>query len=93
MKKKIKNCKICGKQLPDLPRIRYCSEECRKKAAQQRLAKYHARDNETLKAAKEAAEQTEARPLSKPKLSIVEVENMARAAGLTFGRYVAKYGL
>ena len=78
------NCVVCGKKLEGQQR-QYCGEECRKKAKAQ---VQRAKNKEIYKAFK-----PKSKARHKPKMSIAEINEKARAEGLNYGQYVAKYGL
>lgn len=77
-KLKSKTCGICGKIFPGFHSAKYCSDECKAEAVRRQ----------------ERARTEKRRELRRPKnMSIVEIARAARAEGLQYGEYVAKYGL
>lgn len=82
--RKIFNCIVCGKKLVGRQR-QFCSAECRLK---DKAKSQQAKNKEIYKAVK-----MKPRVRHKPKMSIEEINAKARAEGLNYGQYVAKYGL
>lgn len=82
--KKRKNfeCVVCGKKLTGR-NYRYCSNACRLEAKRSTY-------NEECR--KPQAENTTPEK-EKPKYTLAQIEALARAEGLKYGEYVAKYGL
>lgn len=78
------NCVVCGKKLVGQQR-QYCSPECQNKA---KSKVQYAKNKEIYKAFK-----PKGRVRHKPAMSLAEVNAKARAEGLNYGQYVAKYGL
>ena len=88
---KILHCLVCGKELEGRKR-RYCSDECYHKAQLKRQRFLNEVEYKKSKAeVKEAPKKKRGRP--KKKLSIADINKLARAEGLNYGQYVAKYGL
>ena len=81
---KDRKCLICGGQLTGT-QSKYCSNECSKKAA----AKKQTEKNERYK----KPPTVERKKAKKPSLSLAQVNELARAEGLNYGQYCAKYGL
>ena len=77
-----KTCIMCGKAL-EKPCRKFCSDECR--TEKRRL------DARICKEKKEAARKIEKRVKKKPSLTLNEVARLARAEGLSYGEYSAKY--
>lgn len=73
-------CGYCEKEFKTMRKRTYCSSECRIAAngQKQRVA------DRKLKAKRDK---------SKPKFTLAQVNAMARAEGLTYGQYMAKYSL
>ena len=82
--KRFRVCEICGKEFVVESRSRqiYCSERCVKN--KNNLIKREERQQN-------AKPNTEKKPRTAPRLSIEEVQALARKAGLTYGQYVGKY--
>lgn len=75
----IKECAICGKEFTQNKTFQiYCTRECYKKSRQAEIVKPRM---------KKAAEK------KKPKMSILDINTAARAAGMTYGQYVAQMTL
>lgn len=83
-KLKVKKCIQCGKVLEGRQK-KFCSDDCVGQYKQERaLERYEA--NKKPKA--------EAKPKKKkPKMSIAQINELARAEGLNYGQYCAKYNL
>ena len=84
--RKIKNCIVCGKELP-LQKRTYCSNACAltmktKKQMEENKSEY-----------KKPKAEEKPKVIKKKVLSLDEVSKLAREAGLTYGQYVAKHGL
>jgi ribosomal protein L20 len=82
-------CKWCGSEYQtERKNTRYCSDECRKasekKAKKETERRYQERKLE--KARKRLK-------LDADRLSISDVNALARAEGLTYGKYLAKHGM
>ena len=75
---------MCGKDFEASGKRAFCSDECRKIAQKKRTAEADA-GYKKYKAPK--------RKITKPKLSIAQINELARAEGLNYGQYVGKYGL
>ena len=73
----IKQCECCGEKFPASRRsVKYCSDTCRKRqAAERNKSSYN--DRQEKKSEK------------KPD-RIVEINRLAREAGLSYGQYVAR---
>ena len=76
-----KTCPICGSFFTGRPNKMYCSAECRIKASGKK-------QNEARKKPKQKVNECKEKIKS---LSIEEVNRRARAEGLTYGQYMAKY--
>ena len=77
-----KQCLVCGEKLTGKNK-KYCSNACRIKAqTKAHKEEYKKPEGETMKPEKE-----------KPKYTLAQIEALARAEGLKYGEYVAKYGL
>ena len=74
-------CTICGAKFIGIKCSKYCGPECRKEGAR-RLA--------AVKPRKHSARISTAKPKSQ---TLAEIAKAARAEGLQYGEYVAKYGL
>lgn len=85
------NCVICGKPLTGRQRS-YCSDECKRKGKIEREIKEHKYEYKKPQA-EEVKCEPKKRGRPKKKLSISEVNELARAEGLNYGQYVSKYGL
>jgi ribosomal protein L20 len=85
----MRKCEWCKKDFePPRRCTKYCSSECRKaavaKAATERAEKRKLKDLENARKKLER---------NADKLSISEVNALAREEGLTYGKYLAKHGL
>lgn len=74
-----KRCEVCGKIIVSNRLRKYCSRKCANKAKNLR--------NSVI------PKSIEIKKSLKPKLSISEINSLARAKGLSYGQYVSKYGL
>ena len=89
----IKKCKICGEEFTTKYQAKeYCSESCRREACNERQGKTRKANEKKERGsyarkydAKKAAEESSRR--------IRELERAAAAAGMSYGKYVSKYGL
>ena len=104
-----KKCKTCGKQFVSFSNgQKYCSEECRRAYYKQPLGKrtfecafcgnsFEADARRKYCSAecriKSEASAKKRSKRKKPKLSLNQVAKFCREEGLSYGRYVAKYGL
>lgn len=88
LKRKNAICDICGKPLTGMQK-KYCSDECAKKG----FVKVRNEYKKDLYKKPKAEEKPKAKR-NRPKkvLSASEIETIARAEGLTYGKCVAKYG-
>ena len=68
----------------------YCCPECRLLVGRKRVAE---RQREERRQDKEVREKMKLRKRKKPKKSIAEMDAEARKEGLSYGLYIAKYGL
>lgn len=78
-KKEQKFCIVCGKELIGRKRA-YCSEECNRQAINEKQSEYKRVVVPTGKK-------------KKPKLTIAQINELARKEGLNYGQYCAKHGL
>lgn len=86
-----KVCAVCGKKITG-HQTKYCSPECRYKGQLERQrGRYEQEYKSTTTEAVEKQKKKRGRP--KKKLSLADINNLARAEGLNYGQYVAKYGL
>lgn len=83
-KKKV--CAYCGKPLTGKQRL-YCSGSCSSKAWHREQREKEAEENAKFR------EETKVVKSHSEKLSKAEINELARAEGLSYGRHVAKYGL
>ena len=83
-----KYCKICGKEL-EKPKRDYCSPECVKQARDERRAK----EREECKKPKAEVKEPKKRDRPKKKLTLAQINELARAEGLNYGQYCAKHKL
>ena len=79
----IKKCTICGTQFTSAKSNvqKYCSTECAAEAARIRNE-----ENKRLYAERK-------RHAGEKNKSLVDIDRRAKAEGLTYGQYVAKYGI
>jgi hypothetical protein len=101
-RKRLVICPICGIDFnSDNPTKIYCSPECAERGHKKAVRKYYNRtgperiNNAVVaeqKFRQEAAEKRRRRA-KKPDVSIEDIAVMARKEHLTYGQYVAKYGL
>ena len=84
-------CLICGKALTG-NQTKYCSEECRYKAQLERQRQLNKNEYKKPKA-DTVAPPSKKRGRPPKKLSIADINQLAREEGLNYGQYVAKYGL
>ncbi|MFR4350559.1 MAG: hypothetical protein ACLT3H_02700 [Roseburia sp.] len=82
---------MCGKTFYDDGQSECCSEEC-KRERKLEACREHRRNN---KAADERAKKMveTKRVVKKPTMTLEEVNQLAREEGLSYGKYVGKYGL
>lgn len=86
-----KVCAMCGKKL-EKHQSKFCSPECRYKGQLERQRnRYEQEYKSTMTVTEEKQKKKRGRP--KKKLSLADINNLARAEGLNYGQYVAKYGL
>ena len=89
--KEIKLCVICGKEVTGKKRL-YCSPDCSYEAMLRRQSTYKYQwQKPQAEVKEEPIKKKRGRP--KKKLSLADINEMARAEGLNYGQYVAKYGL
>lgn len=81
-------CIACGKELSGR-QTKYCGEECQKKTLNARMYEQRKEEFDEFKEYKKPTPKKR----TKPKMSIAKVNELARAEGLNYGQYVAKYGL
>ncbi len=79
---RVRKCVICGNIFVGRPNKKYCCSECRRKAQTEKKAK-------ECKKPKEIETKKPKRKLGS--LSLEQINKRARAEGLTYGQYVAKY--
>lgn len=87
-----KVCPVCGVEFaPEDNRKTYCSDECAAEAKdQQHHEFYKARNDETvIKVSSNERYRRKIKGLKKPKASCADIENQARAAGMSYGQYLA----
>ena len=79
-----KYCAVCGKEFKGRSYY-YCSDECRQKVIEQRQKNRNRNEHKKV----------EVKPKKRKKLkyTIEQVQKLARAEGLSYGQFVAKYGL
>lgn len=82
-------CVVCGVKLRGKSK-KYCSESCARKAAILRNMK-QMKESSELKGTSRAPKIIKRK--RKPKYTLAQINDMARAEGLNYGQYVAKYGL
>ncbi len=80
------NCVICGKPLVGRQRS-YCSDECKS------VAKTKSQQAENKVEYKKPKAEPKPKVKKQKTLTISQVNELARAEGLNYGQYVAKYGL
>lgn len=86
-----KVCAVCGKEITG-QHTKYCSSECRYKAQIERQRnRYEKEYKSTLTETEEKQKKKRGRP--RKRLSIADINQLAREEGLNYGQYVAKYGL
>lgn len=93
-------CRVCGKRfMGKNKRIKICSEECQREADAISRERHYARGRAAVLAAREEDRrfmlEMQRRPrvprmVTDPSLSIAEVNAKAKAAGLSYGQYVAR---
>ena len=86
-----KICPVCGAEfIPKDNRQNYCSDECIIEVrAQKHHEFYKARSDETVvKLSSNQRYRRKIKGLKKPKSSFADIENRARSAGLSYGKYV-----
>lgn len=88
-KKEKKVCIICGKQFDGRNR-KYCSAECQNEGKNARNSKYA---YEYAYRYKKPEAEKKPQKKKKPSLSLAKINELARAEGLNYGQYVAKYHL
>jgi ribosomal protein L20 len=82
---------VCGKEIFERKQS-YCSPECRYKAQIERQRnRYEKEYKSTQTEAEEKQKKKRGRP--RKRLSIADINQLAREEGLNYGQYVAKYGL
>ena len=85
-KEKSVACEMCGKSLTGLRRT-YCSDECQKKSKLSERYDEHKKPQATTYPVNVKKQD---RP---KKMTLAEVNELARAEGLSYGQYVAKHRL
>ena len=86
----IKVCEICGKKLNGFKK-KYCSDECRYKSQLERQRNKYETELKSIYSEEKTLKKKRGRP--KKKISLAEINKLAREEGLNYGQYVAKYGL
>jgi ribosomal protein L20 len=82
---------MCGKELTG-HQTKYCSSECRYLALLERQRERYQKElKSTVTEAEEKQKKKRGRP--RKRLSIADINQLAREEGLNYGQYVAKYGL
>lgn len=82
-------CEICGKEFsPSARNQKYCGTECGLKANRERQKAY--RENTKSMKEKEVRRNAHTR---KKKLTISDINAMALKEGLSYGKFIGKYGL
>lgn len=82
----MKNCIVCGKSFePQSINTKSCSQECRMERNRITSAAGHARKRERAAQIKRA----EAEKAQKKPLTIAQTLDLARKAGMSYGKYVA----
>jgi predicted nucleic acid-binding Zn ribbon protein len=90
LKEKSTHCEICGKKLEGRKR-KYCSAECLRYANKKQALILQKDEYKKPKAEVNQEPKKRGRPKKKPTLA--QINAKARAEGLNYGQYVAKYGL
>lgn len=89
-------CPVCGEMFVrerKKPNQRYCSLDCSKKAELE-SKKLSERQNKSLIAHRSIEPPKKPKKKKKSNMeSIVEIDRLAKSEGLTYGQYVAKYGV
>ena len=80
----MKACPVCGKKFRPIRTQVYCGGECAYKA---KIRREEARNSEYKKYVAPTRKQ------KKPKLTLAQINELARAEGLNYGAYCAKHGL
>ena len=88
--RKNKYCVVCGTELKGRQK-QYCSSECRMKFVIQHQMEINKEQYKKPKAEVKVEPKKRGRP--KKKITLEEINERARAENLTYGQYVAKYGL
>lgn len=85
---KVVKCEYCKEDFVRLStsRKKYCSEECKQAASRKR-------QNEKLKEIMKGFRKPKKEKKKKPKLTITEINQKARALHMSYGEYVSKYGV
>lgn len=86
----IKKCKWCGNEFEGRNQQRYCSKSCKDKMNEFSGIKYQ--HKELVEKSQYVQKAKRGRPKYKGP-SILEIDAAARKEGLTYGQYVAKYGI
>lgn len=85
---KLESCEMCGKPLTGQRRT-YCSEECQKQSKKQERYEEYKKPMATTYPV--VVVKKRGRP--KKKLTLAEVNELARAENMSYGQYCAKHGL
>lgn len=89
-------CVICGKEFvrgKNQDRMKYCSMECRKVVIAANSRRFRELNKERIK--QERREKNKSKPKKKESNNklILRIDELARKEGLSYGQYVAKYGV
>lgn len=79
----IKHCEICSAEFEAKGNHAMYCIDCKKKIR---------KEQDAQKRERMSAIKIERKPIPKPKVSIAEQDRRSKAAGMTYGKYVAKYG-
>lgn len=85
-------CVICGRPIPDAKGRRIYCEVCRKEI-EKRNRRNHRMLNQNDKNYKDVVAELKNKQETKSYMSISQVAKAAKKEGLTYGQYVAKYGV
>ena len=95
----MKVCEHCGKRFwASHARTIYCSDECKRikrneKALVRNKMVYQQTKSEIKKYRRSMSEVCKESDRPKPAMSILDINTEAHKEGLTYGQYVAKYGI
>ena len=86
-------CELCGKMfMPKNNMAKYCGEDCRRKAAYERIKVYREENREKFAGYREEARSQRKRKKDEKKKSMHSIDKIAadaRAAGMSYGKYMA----